>query len=179
MILFITGKSGSGKTESSKILAKFGFDIIEMGSIIKEEMEKQNIPQTPKNTKEFMLKLRELHGNEIVAKKTLEKIKNTQNKNIAIIGIRSVAEQSFFKQNLNDSYSISLIVPIEERFKRVSVRGRVDDPKTLDEFMKYREENQIKVGIEEAIENSQYKIENTGSLEDLEKNIFLLLKELN
>lgn len=179
MILCISGRSGSGKTEASKILSKLGFEIIEMGSIIREEMKKQNIPITPKDTKEFMLKLRELYGDDIVAKKTLEKIKNLQTTNIAIIGIRSTKEQSYFKTHLKNFYSISLLTPVEERFKRLSSRGRSDDPKNMEEFLKYREENQTKVGIDEAIENSQYKIENTGSLEDLEQNIFLLLKELN
>ncbi|MEM0200880.1 MAG: AAA family ATPase [Candidatus Micrarchaeaceae archaeon] len=179
MILCITGKSGSGKTETSKILSKFGFEIIEMGSIIREEMKRQNIPPTPKQTKDFMLKLRELYGNDIVAKKIIEKIQNIKNQNIAIIGIRSIAEQKYFESNLKSIYTIAIIAPLEERFRRLTFRGRSDDPKNIEEFLKYREENQIKVGIEDAINNSEYKVENTGSIEELEKNIFLLFKELN
>ena len=59
MILCVTGRPGSGKSEVSRILSQLGFQIIEMGAVIKEEMQKQGISPDPKNTKEFMLKIRE------------------------------------------------------------------------------------------------------------------------
>ncbi|MGC8479512.1 MAG: AAA family ATPase [Candidatus Micrarchaeia archaeon] len=181
-IICLTGRPGSGKTESSRILKKFGFVLIEMGSIIREEMAKSNVQLTNKNTKEFMLKFREKYGKDIVAKKTLEKIKSTKadnkNSDIAIIGIRSIDEQEFFKNNLKKIYTIALVSSQEERFRRLSNRNRYDDSKDMNEFLKYREENETKVGIDKAIENADYIIDNSSTIEELEKNLFMVLKNI-
>ena len=62
--------------------------------------------------------------------------------------------------------------------KNLKKRGRSDDPKTLFDFINYKENNETKVGIDSVIENSEYTIENSGTIDDLEKNVFLILKEL-
>ena len=178
MILCITGRSGAGKTELSRILEKIGFHIIEMGAIIKSEMEKEGIAPTPKNTKEFMLMIRELKGEDIIAQKITEKILSQKEENTAIIGVRSLKELEYFKKNIKNIKTLAVISSQEKRFSRLNKRGRSDDPKTLFEFINYKENNETKVGIDFVIENSEYTIENSGTIDDLEKNVFLILKEL-
>lgn len=177
MILCITGRPGSGKTEVSKILEKMGFHIIEMGSIIKSEMEKEGIPPTLKNIKEFMFNIRKLNGEEVVAQKVTEKILSEKGENIAIIGVRSLNELEYFKKNIKSISSIAVVSSQEKRFLRLNKRERSDDPKTLSEFT-YRENNETKLGIDYVIENSDYIIDNSGTISELEKNVFMILKEL-
>ncbi len=149
-----------------------------MGAIIKSEMEKEGIAPTPKNTKEFMLMIRELKGEDIIAQKITEKILSQKEENTAIIGVRSLKELEYFKKNIKNIKTLAVISSQEKRFSRLNKRGRSDDPKTLFEFINYKENNETKVGIDFVIENSEYTIENSGTIDDLEKNVFLILKEL-
>ena len=96
-----------------------------------------------------------------------------------IVGIRSLDEINYFKKYIKNIKIVALVSSQETRFRRLNVRGRSDDPKNILEFIKYREENETKIGIEDAIKNSDYFIENSGSLEELEKSIFFLLEEIS
>ena len=59
MLLGLTGRPGSGKSETSKILEGMGFRVIEMGYVIKSEMSKILTRSAgkikPLNEKEFVL----------------------------------------------------------------------------------------------------------------------------
>ncbi len=179
MIIGITGRPGAGKSEVSRILESMGFVVIEMGSVIKSEMIKKGIEPTPKNTKEFMLHIREMEGDEVIAKKTVEDVLIKNNDNIVITGIRSLTEVEYFKKYIKNIKMLAIKSPQETRFKRLNKRGRSDDPKTFGEFINYRENNETKVGIDEAIESSEYVIENSGTVEELQRSVFLVLEDMN
>ncbi|MGB9732344.1 MAG: AAA family ATPase [Candidatus Micrarchaeales archaeon] len=169
MIICITGMPGSGKSVAANYLARKGFEVIEMGDIIRDKMKKEGIKITNESIREYALSLRKRFGNDIVAKLTVQKI-NGKRKNMVIVGVRSKKEIDYFRKRLGNFYVIALTAPKMVRYKRLKERGRQDDVVTMKEF-KYREEKERKYGVESAIKNADFVIANTSSINDLKKDI--------
>jgi dephospho-CoA kinase len=85
---------GAGKSTVANLLKEKNFHVIIMGDIIREKAIEKKIELTDENLGKLMKNLRYEHGNEIVAKLILQKIKKLDDdKNfIAIDGIRSYEE---------------------------------------------------------------------------------------
>mgnify|MGYP000554192183 CR=1 FL=1 len=178
MILGITGMPGSGKGEVIKILENEGFLKVSMGDVIREEVKKRGIEQTPENFGKIMKEIREKYGEEIVAKKCAEKIEKHRERNIVIDGIRSLAECEFFKRTVKKLKIVAVHASPETRYKRLVERGREDDPKDWKTFYK-RDMRELSVGIGEVIALSDVMIVNEGTIGELEREVKEKIRWLN
>ncbi|GAG99360.1 unnamed protein product, partial [marine sediment metagenome] len=95
-------------------------------------------------------------------------------------GLRSMNEVNIFREFWKFPI-ISIIIDEEIRIKRLLERGREDDSIKIDDI-KERDEREIRFGLKEVIENSDYKINNNSTITDLQektrKIIFSIIKEL-
>ncbi|MDH7555930.1 MAG: AAA family ATPase, partial [Candidatus Methanosuratincola sp.] len=89
MIYCITGMPGSGKSVVSDTARLMGFTVLNMGDVIRDEARARGIPITPESLGALMLDLRREHGNSVVAKKCLERVRNNGSP-IVIEGVRSL-----------------------------------------------------------------------------------------
>ena len=174
-VMGISGMPGSGKSLVSEIAIEKGAKIISMGDIIREEARKRNEP-----TKVTARKLRQEHGDYIVAELTVAKVKKLLKDDliplIIIEGIRSPYEVNLFKNNFDDFIILSIFANHNLRFERLKERKRADDSSDYNEFVK-RDEMELGFGIGSVIALSDRIITNESDLDSYEKKINKFLSE--
>jgi len=110
-------------------------------------------------------------------------------------GLRSGAEAEFFRSQADEFYLIEVQAAAEARLGRLEKRGRPDDPKEWGEVrgnaeaegqaksrsasaLEERECREKGWGLAQAMERADYRIDNSGSLEDLRRKVVQLLGEI-
>ena len=178
-VIGTVGMPGCGKSVISQILKeKLNSFYIVMGDVIREEVMKEGLEPTPDNVQMIMVTIREREGNDIVAKRCIEKLKGYEEKcEWAIIeGLRGLEELTTFRKHLN-FLLIAVHASPSTRFNRLKQRGRTDDPKNREMFDK-RDLTELKVGIGSVIALADHILVNEGSKEDLSSKIDQLLESV-
>jgi len=133
MIIGLTGKNGAGKGLVAEYLQSKHFAYHSLSDVIREEIRKEGVDVTRERLIAKGRELRQKRGASVLADLILAKIDPKQN---AIVdSIRNPAEV----QALRSSPAFLLIAVDAEqkiRFERCQKRGRENDPKTLDEFIR-------------------------------------------
>ena len=84
---------GAGKSTVATFLQSKGFHLITMGDVIREKAVENDLPMNDKSLGDLMKNLRKQHGNEVVARLVMEKIKKLEDVNFIVVdGIRSYEE---------------------------------------------------------------------------------------
>ena len=178
-IIAFTGMPFSGKTEAVKIVSNMNIDVIRMGDIVWEEVEKKGVKLNDKNVGLIANQMREEFGQNIWAIKTIKKIKSNYKKSTIIIdGIRNCEEVNTFKRILTNNFTLIAIISSDEnRYQRALTRGRKDDSKILNEI-KERDKRENSWGIKDVIKLADNTVSNDGSLKDLRLKIIEIIKNL-
>jgi dephospho-CoA kinase len=178
-IIAFTGMPASGKSEAVQLAKDKGIPVIRMGDMVWEETKRQGKPLDDKNVGEIANSMREKHGMDIWAKRTVEKIRSLKQSPLLVIdGVRNVEEIEYFKKELGmDFLVIAIDAPDELRRKRAISRGRADDSKNLKD-LEERDKREIRWGLQKVIANADIIISNNGSLEDFKKQVLTVFKKL-
>ncbi|MCK4247983.1 MAG: AAA family ATPase [Methanomicrobia archaeon] len=144
-MICIVGMPGSGKNIFINTAREFGYNVIVLGDIVREETLKRGY--SLKDSGKVAEILRKEHGKAAVAKLAVDKLKNFQK--IVIDGIRSYEEVKEFSRYY-DCYLIAIHSSPDARFKRLLKRGREDDSKFYDEFVE-RDLRELRFGLGDAI----------------------------
>ncbi len=175
LVIGIVGMPGSGKSEVGKILKRKGFVVMEFGDIIRDIMKRNNIPINNRSIREFSIKFKRKHGDDILAKEITKKIISMNRKKFALVGIRSKVEIDYLRKHLKNFILVAVMAPKEIRFKRIVKRGREDDFKSKRDF-EYREKMEEKLGVTKAIKLADIYLFNTSTRADLERSVKVLLE---
>ncbi len=180
MIIGLTGFYCSGKDVIAEYLVKRkGFIHYSLSDILREELKKTGKELTRDNLIKFGNEFREKFGNEILAKKILEKC--DENKNYVISSIRHPAEVEELKKR-KDFYLVNVIAPARLRFKRMLKRNRKGDVKTFKEFLKYEKLESQKDGSGQQLEVCKKMavktINNNETIKKLYSEIDKMLKQI-
>ena len=178
-ILAFTGMPFSGKSEAVKTAKEMNIPIIRMGDIIWEEVENRELELNDKNVGTIASQMREEHGKDIWARRTLEKIKSVENMNFIVIdGIRNVEEIDLFKKYLEGNFVVVAVEASDEtRQKRALTRNREDDSKDLQKI-KERDKRELGWGLDRVIASADIMVLNEGSIKDFQKKIREILERL-
>ena len=181
-IIGVTGMPGSGKSEFARFAEELGYQTVVMGDVVRAKVVEEGFEPTPEMSRKYMIKLREDLGETAVAHLTCLTIKNLKQQGIhkiIIDGIRSQAEVTYFKNQLNNDFLIVAIhVDPRLRYDRLKLRGRKDAPQTEKDFQ-LRDEDELKLGLGETIAFSNYVIPNNNALESFREQSLSLLNELS
>ncbi|MHA1349998.1 MAG: AAA family ATPase [Promethearchaeota archaeon] len=156
-VIGFCGLPGSGKSTVLKAIEDLGI-IVTMGDVIRNEANHRNIAPSDENLGKIALELRKNYGPEVIAEKCVNLIKKLESEVIFIDGLRSMAEVTVFRKY----WKFPLIVTVVNekiRYERLSNRKRPDDPNSLSEI-RDRDQREISFGLNEVIENANYKINN-------------------
>jgi len=177
MILGLTGSMCAGKGEVANYLKSLGFHFLSLSDVIREELDKLQLPKTRENLIILGNKLRKEYGNGVLAKKIKHLIPDNQN--IVIDSIRHPEEIQELKK-LPGFTMIGVDALEETRFARMLSRKRDGDPKTLDEFRKISEDLKDSNGqkVKECMKLSDCIIINNVPIDQLHKKVDKLLKEI-
>ncbi|MHC1564039.1 MAG: AAA family ATPase [Candidatus Hecatellaceae archaeon] len=176
-VVGVTGMPGSGKTTLAEAAEELGFKVVVMGDFVRAEAKRRGLEPTAENLGSLMFKLREEMGEAALAKLTAEAIEKLDVKLVFIDGIRSPAEIREFKRRFPSFKLIAVRTPDEIRFRRLTGRGRSDDPEAWEAFLQ-RDSRELKVGVGEAMNLADENLENLGEMEEFKAEASRVLRRL-
>ena len=164
LIVCLTGMPGAGKSTIAEGLKPKGYDIINMGNAVREEVKKRNLEPTRDNLGKLMLELREKNGPGAVAELVKSQIDSSTADVILIDGVRSNDEIEVLRK-FGTLKLLAIHASTDTRFDFLQKRGRSDDPQTKEHFEE-RDNRELGVGISNSIALSDYAISNIGLTKD-------------
>jgi len=175
-ILGIVGMPGSGKSVAADVGQTLGFTIVVMGDAVRKETVRRGLKLTPENLGRVMVEMREEEGAVVVAKRSIAKIAEGSGSQIIVEGVRSLAEVEEFRKHFPTFELVSIHASPETRFRRISKRGRSDDPMNRHAFAE-RDERELRVGLGSAIAMADHVIASEGTLTQYKKRVRTFLEE--
>lgn len=173
----VCGLPLSGKTTVADKLQEEGFHKVDMGDVVRDEMEQRDIPA--EETGDFVSALRDENGMDAIAQLTLPYVEEAlqDNEKVVISGMRGWMEKECFESNLSKELEIvGVWTSRETRRKREQERGREEDKASN---LEERDEREISHGAAKLIALADQLIVNEYSnLEDFEQEIQNTLQEL-
>jgi len=174
-LLLITGMAGSGKTTLSQIIIDSGIRVITMGDVIRDIAKRQGVEPSTENLGVIAKKIRE-ESPEAVAVRCIDLL-NTMDPGLVVVdGIRSLAEVEAFEEAF-DVILIAVHTSPLSRFKRLTRRGRSDDPESWEEFRE-RDRRELDFGIGEAIACADIMIVNDDGIDSLKKSFEAVMERI-
>ena len=183
MFLGFTGPNASGKGEAIKYLVdKHKFVSYSLSDILRSELKSRGIEINRDNLIAVGNELREKHGPGVLAKLTVEKIKNMPQ--ALVDSIRNPFEIEELRNNLKDFKLIGITADEKTRYERAKKRGREGEKEiSFEEFIakeeKENSDSQTGQQLLKCFQMADIKIDNSGKVEKLYENIEKILKDLN
>lgn len=163
LIVCLTGMPGSGKSTVAKFLKEYGFSLVTMGDVVREEAKRSHIELTDTNLGNLMMKMRDKGQGAIahLIKGEIERIKTGfKTNNFVVDGIRSLSEVEILK-TVGSVKLLSIHASTKIRFEHLKRRARDDAPLTVQDFDN-RDKRELSVGISEAIALSDEVLSNNS-----------------
>lgn len=169
-VIGVTGLPLAGKTTVAATLTQHGFEQVDMGDVVRDEMEKRGIPV--EETGSFVNEQREKHGMAAIARLTVPYVREALSKteNIVITGMRGWAEKELFEDEIDDTLEmVAVWAPQDERKRRSEARKRPEDVKG--QPIHERDERDINNGVGKLMVLSDIMIRNTATIQELEEKV--------
>ena len=185
-VIGLTGTIGAGKEIVREILEKkFNVTSVRLSDLLETNALKKNKVRITRSIQQNLGdELRQKYGNHVLAKIAVDFMKKTSELKI-IDGIRNPGEVDFLKKQFGDEFKLIAIDASQQiRFERVVKRNRDVDPKTMEEFIKVDERDQGKEQpeygqqVKKCIEMADIVIQNDGTLEEFQKKLDDVIKQL-
>lgn len=170
LVVGLTGPNAAGKGEVARYLVSCGLIYHSLSDIIREEAAARHLPPTRENLIEIGNALRRAEGAGVLAERTLRRLMGRD----VVDSIRNPAEVSALR---GEPAFILLAVnaPIELRYARATARARPGDGSTLQEFAdrEAREHGSDPSSqqIHRTFEMADVRVDNSGSLQDLDRAV--------
>ena len=175
-LVLIAGLPGAGKTTIAKIFAEKGVPVLSMGDAMREEARRQGRPDDIDSMRKFMVQLRKERGEAVVAELVIQKLRGVNAPLVVIDGLRSEEELEAFRRVAGKMLLVLVESDLQRRFRRLSKRGRPDDPKKVEDLRR-RDGTELTVGLEKLMSREGTRITNDGDLASLKKKTIGLIRK--
>ncbi|MBS3136148.1 AAA family ATPase [Candidatus Woesearchaeota archaeon] len=177
MIIGITGPIAAGKTTIAEMIKKKGFSYFSYSDILRIEARKRGIEPTRENLQKLGTKVKKDSNNPgILSRLIIENAKG----DVVADGIRTPDEIRELRKC--ESWVFGINASQRIRYERLVGRNRPGDPKDFESFKKIDDdENSGRnsgQAIGECMRNSDFVIDNNGTIAELEKKIDVLMARL-
>jgi dephospho-CoA kinase len=178
-IIAFTGMPFSGKSKAVNIAKDMNIPVIRMGDLVWEEVKSQGLEINDKNVGMVANEMRKQKGNNIWAKRTVEKIRSiTPSEYLVIDGIRNIEEIEVFKKEIGEEF-IVIAVEVSDnlRYSRAMSRRREDDSMNIEMIIE-RDKREISWGLNAVIASADIVISNEGTIEEFYDKIKEVFKKI-
>jgi dCMP deaminase len=177
MIIGLTGRNGSGKTEVSEYLKNRGFEYHSLSDEIRNEIRRRGQEITREVLIEVGNDLREKFGPGVLAERILLNLENDHN--FVIDSIRNPYEVEVLKRR-EDFILLAVDADQAIRFERSRKRGRESAAQTLEQFISEEKRelestNPASQQLEATRRKANMVVTNDGTLEELHRKLDELL----
>ncbi|MFB6203364.1 MAG: AAA family ATPase [Candidatus Nanohaloarchaea archaeon] len=167
----VTGMPLAGKTTVAEMMGEKGFTVLDMGNIVRIEMERRDIPA--ERTGEFVSQMRDEHGRDAIAQISvpyLEEMMEERDR-IVITGMRGWSEKKHFEKETGEDIEVVAVwASRETRKNRKEERQREEDVEGQ-EFHD-RDLREIEQGVGKMMALSDHLVRNEGkTVEELEEEV--------
>lgn len=172
IILGLAGEMASGKSSVAKYVSdKYEADVFRFSNILRDALGRIHKDNSRENLQMMSTMLREVFGEDILARAMADDAKKTHSDIVAVDGVRRLGDIEHLKK-LKGFHLIYLEADIEKCHARLSIRGEnVDDNgKTFEEFKKDRA-REAERQIVELKAFADVVIDNNGTLDELHDKI--------
>jgi dephospho-CoA kinase len=180
MIIGVAGSFGSGKGTVVEYLQTLGFKHYSASTFITEEVERRGLPLDRDSMTVVANELRKEHGPSYIIE-TLCKRAHDEGGNSVIESLRATAEVQLIKELGGKVVGVDADPYI--RYERAHTRGSEKDHVSYEKFLAQEKaetnpDDPTKQNIFGALEDSDIRIENNGTLSELHAQIDSVLKEI-
>ena len=179
-IIGVIGQNGTGKDEVLKYLrAKYGVPFLSTGDMVREIAAKEGKEPTRENLQEISERCFREFGRGCFVKLAANKIRQNGWVVGGISGIRSADDVKVVKDALGgDFILVNVYVSNPEvRYKRMQARHEGRDPRSYGQFLNNDKAEEEIFHIQSAAQSADFAISNDGTLDDLHREIDLLVSE--
>ena len=181
MIIGITGTAGAGKGTIVDYLRQKGFKHYSARGFIYAELDRRGLSHERHNTRAVANDLREKHAPEYIISELYKEAKS-EGGDAIIESVRNLGELEFL-QGQDDFYMVSVDADPKLRYDRIQERAESIDKVTFEQFMEHDKlelygKEKWEMNIAGIIEQSDYRLTNEGTLEDLHKQIDEMLEDI-
>lgn len=178
IIIGLVGESGSGKdTVADYLEEKYGAILMRFADPLRETLSLyvQNISR--EDLQWFSFALRNRFGNKVLSEALRKKIDLIDEGIVFINGMR-VPEDYGFVKSFPNSYVVYVTLDQKSRWQRIYNRKEKSDDKVSLEKFQEMERAEIEVSIPKIGEKADFRIENTGTKEELFAQVDELIHSL-
>lgn len=172
IIIGLTGPICAGKGTVVKYLeGKYGAVSCRFSTMLRDLLARLYLPVSRENMQNISTAVRQLFGEDIMAKVIAEDVKKDQHKIIVVDGVRRIADIKYLRE-IDGFKLVRLVAEPEIRFKRLVERKENpgDEHKTYEQFLADHEKEadaQVPIVMAEA----NLEIKNNSSLEALYEQV--------
>ena len=183
IVIGLTGKNAAGKGTVAEILSQNNFEYHSLSDSLRDELRRLGKDETRENLIKIGNSLRKDGGPGVLADKMISKL--ALDNNHIVDSIRNPFEVNSLEKKLSSHNFILISVDADARLRydRLQSRGRIGDSDSWESFVNQekQEENNDdpnKQQLSKTMNMADYNIDNSGTLEDLEKQIEKILSKL-
>ena len=170
-VVAVCGMPGSGKGEFAAVLEQQGVPVLSMGDMVRAEVKRQNLAETPGIFGEIAAQLRAEHGEDVLAVRLADAVDGLLESHpiVLIEGMRGTAERIVFSQRWSEAFaSVAVEASPDVRFTRIQNRGRSEDGNRAS--FEIRDTREIGWGLDQIILEADHHIDNNLDLATFQEN---------
>ena len=177
MLIGLTARNAAGKDEVARYLVgHHGYRYFSLSDVLRGELERKRVPVSRENLTAEGNALRGARGAGALARIALEALEGIDK--AVVVSIRNPGEVEVLRER-KDFILVGVDAPVEVRYRRAAARGRSDDARSLEDFIR-QERAELSGGeneqqLERVFGMSDRVISNEGTLEDLYAKVEELL----
>jgi len=147
LIVGVTGMPGAGKTTAARHLSDFGYAVLGMGDVIRDEVARRGLPPGIESQTAVLRAVRGEYGPAALVELLRLRIESTagQGRTVVLDGVRSPAEVERLG-TIGTVRVLAIYTSPQRRFERLRLRGRPDDPRTPRELAE-RDRQELALGM--------------------------------
>ena len=178
IIIGLVGESGSGKdTVADYLSEKYDAILMRFADPLRETLSLYVNNISREDLQWFSFALRSRFGNKVLSEALRKKIEPIEEGIVFINGMRVLEDYDFVKSFPN-SYVVYVTLDQKSRWERIYNRTEKSDDKVSFEKFQEMERAEIEVNIPKIGEKADFRIENTGTKEELFTKVDKMINQL-